>query len=205
MYTPHIFKESNQDELINFIQKFNFGILVSASDNFPTATHLPFVVEKRGEELFLIAHFARANEHWQEIENNEKVLVIFSEPHAYISTKHYETELNVPTWNYISVHCYGIGKIISDEKLAYEIMEKSINSFDKEYLEQWHQLPEKYKSGMMKGIVAFEIKITNWQGKKKISQNRTEKEQKNIISHLEKSTSSPEKEIASYMKNNKIL
>jgi transcriptional regulator len=39
-------------------------------------------------------------------------LVIFSEPHAYISPTLYEKQQNVPTWNYVSVHAYGKVKLL---------------------------------------------------------------------------------------------
>ena len=75
-------------------------------------THLPFIVKNVNEGIVLASHFAKANREWNDTEENT-VLIIFSEPHAYISPKHFEKELNVPTWNYISVHAYGKGKLLA--------------------------------------------------------------------------------------------
>jgi transcriptional regulator len=52
---------------------------------------------------------------------------------------------------------------------------------------------------MMKGITGFEIVVDELQGKKKLSQNRSEKEKENIIAELSKSNVSAEKDIAAYM------
>lgn len=52
---------------------------------------------------------------------------------------------------------------------------------------------------MMNGIVAFEILVTDLQGKKKLSQNRSLAEQKKIIETLSKSADTSEKVIAAYM------
>jgi transcriptional regulator len=87
------------------MKRYSFATIITAKNSFPIGTHLPFVVTTINDSLVLTSHFARANEHWQEIENS-KVLVIFSEPHAYISAKNYDKKLNVPTWNYISIHAY---------------------------------------------------------------------------------------------------
>ena len=55
---------------------------------------------------------------------------------------------------------------------------------------------------MIKGIVAFKIKVNHLQAKKKLSQNRTDTEKKKIIKTLSKSANTNEKIIAEYMKKN---
>jgi transcriptional regulator len=126
-------------------------------------------------------------------------LVLFSEPHAYISPSNYEKLLNVPTWNYISVHAYGKAKILHEQEEKAVVLEQTISFYEAAYKVQWDQLPEDYRVGMMKGIVAFEIVVTDIQGKKKLSQNKTMHEQANIVASLSKSTDSNEQTIAAYM------
>ena len=55
---------------------------------------------------------------------------------------------------------------------------------------------------MSKGIVAFEIVVTDLQAKKKLSQNRTDAEKQKIINTLSKSNDTNEQLIAGYMKEN---
>lgn len=199
MYTPAHFEEKDKGRIIAFMQRFNFAAIINMKDELPIATHLPFIIEEKNNEVFLISHFARANEQWKYIEQNTS-LVIFSEPHAYISAAHYDHEQNVPTWNYISVHAYGKGRIIEDEADKLGIIEKTIRYIEPAYETQWNSLPDKYKNGMLHGIVAFEIRITDLQAKKKLSQNRSEAERKKIIDALINSEHSNEKLIAGYMK-----
>ena len=203
MYIPKINLETNRDEIIAFMKHFSFATIITAKDNFPTATHLPFIVAVKDDKVILTSHFAKANEHWKEIENN-KVLVIFSEPHAYISPKNYDKELNVPTWNYISVHAYGQGKIITETGKTFEVLESTINNYEVSYKQQWDNFPNEYKMKMLAGIVAFEILVTELQAKKKLSQNRTDAEQQKIIASLSKSNDSNEQLIAEYMHQNII-
>lgn len=204
MYIPNVNKIPDKDEAVAFMKRFGFATIVTAKNNIPVATHLPFVVENDGENIVLISHFAKANEQWKEIENN-KVLVIFTEPHAYISPRHYDKELNVPTWNYISVHAYGEGKLLTKNEDVMNVLEHTIHHYETAYQQQWNRLPNDYKLGMIKGIVAFEITVTELQGKKKLSQNKTENERKNIINALSISDDTNEKLIADYMKQNTLL
>ena len=198
MYIPKLYLEEDREQIIAFMKQYSFATIVTVKDNFPTATHLPFIIQEKGDQLVLTAHFARANDQWKQILDNQ-ILVIFSEPHAYISPRHYEKEQNVPTWNYISVHAYGKGRIIDSDAESFAALEQMIITYEEEYKVQWDRLPDTYKQKMLKGIVAFEITVTDLQAKKKLSQNKTDIEREQIIDALSKSVLTVEKEIARYM------
>ena len=200
MYIPKVNLETDRDIIVSFMQKFSFATIITAKNNQPIATHLPFLVTIKNDNIILTSHFAKANEHWNDIENYSN-LIIFSEPHAYISTNNYDKNLEVPTWNYISVHAYGLGKLITETKKTFEVLESTIDNYETEYRKKWDAFPEDYKLKMVKGIVAFEINVTDIQAKKKLSQNRTETEKKKIIETLSKSTDTNEKLIAHFMKD----
>ena len=201
MYIPKVNLMEDQTEAIEFMQRFSFATIITARDGVPVATHLPFLVGVKDGAVVLTSHFARANEQWKEIEHC-KVLVIFNEPHAYISPKHYDKQLNVPTWNYISVHAYGNGKLITGVEKVIEVLESTIDNYEIAYRQQWNTSPEDFKLKMSNGIVAFEIIVTELQGKKKLSQNKSENEQTKIIAALSKSEDTTERLIADYMKSN---
>jgi transcriptional regulator len=198
MYIPKKNLATDRDEILSFMKTYSFATIITAKENFPIATHLPFLVTDQNGTITLTSHFAKANEQWTEIENC-KTLVIFTEPHAYISPKNYEKELNVPTWNYISVHAYGDGRLITDTKSIYEALEATIDNYEIGYRRQWDNFPDEYKRKMAGGIVAFEITVTDLQAKKKLSQNRTTLEQQRIIEHLSRSHDNNDQTIAHYM------
>jgi transcriptional regulator len=203
MYIPKINETTDRNEIISFMKQFSFATIITAKDNLPIGTHLPFIVTTQDDKVVLTSHFAKANEQWKDIENNN-VLVIFSEPHAYISPTNYEKELNVPTWNYISVHAYGQGKIVTETVQVMQLLESMIDNYEASYRQQWESLPQDYKLNLSKGIVAFEIIVSDLQGKKKLSQNKTESEKQKIIDTLSKSNHTNEKLIAEFMLQNKI-
>jgi transcriptional regulator len=112
------------------MRQFSSATIITAENSFPIATHLPFVVTEKDENVILTSHFAKANPQWADIENNQ-VLIIFSEPHAYISPRNYEKALNVPTWNYISVHAYGKGKLVSDTNEMLSLLDATIDNYER--------------------------------------------------------------------------
>lgn len=126
---------TDQQEAISFMQRYSFATLVTVLNGVANATHLPFVVEQRGNKIVLISHMAKANPQAKELLNG-KPLVIFAEPHAYISTKHYEHEQNVPTWNYIAVHAYGNASLIEEPERKATRLEQTINFYEVGYLQQ---------------------------------------------------------------------
>lgn len=201
MYIPKINAMTDREEMVAFMKQFSFATIITAKENFPVATHLPFLVSVKEDKIILTSHFAKANEHWAAVVEN-KVLVIFTEPHAYISPKNYDKELNVPTWNYISIHAYGQGKFVTQTDEVIEILKATIGNYELAYMQQWDSLPEDFKLKMIKGIVAFEIEVTELQAKKKLSQNKTDAEQRRIIDSLSDSNKDNEQHIADYMRRN---
>lgn len=199
MYIPEFNRLTDRSEIVEFMKQFSFANIISSRNNIPIATPLPFLIKLRDEQIILTSHFAKANDQWKDLENNQ-LLIIFSEPHAYISPVNYDKILNVPTWNYIAIHAYGKGKLITESDKVAEILEATIDNYESAYRQQWDNFPEEYKLKMSKGIVAFEIVVTDVKAKKKLSQNRSEEEKQRIITSLSESEDSNERHIAAFMK-----
>jgi len=188
MYTPSSFKEENPDILFELIEKYNFGILFSQHRNNPEATHLPFLVDRnRAEKGVLIAHFAKANKHWQKIDSTKEVLTVFQGPHTYISPSWYVNRAEVPTWNYATVHVYGKPRIIQDHE-ELRAMVTRLTHFHEEGTGTDWKLNEVTKTDFetdLKAIVGLEIDITRMEGKFKFNQNKSSEDQKSVIKHLD--------------------
>jgi transcriptional regulator len=198
MYIPSINKLEDRQQAISFMQRYSFATIVSVKDGMPVATHLPFIVSEQDGKIILKSHFAKVNPQATD-SIDTRVLVIFTEPHAYISPKHYEKEESVPTWNYLAVHVYGKYTLLEGEDKKAALLKETINYYEAEYLKQWDNLPDTFKHNMMKGITAFEIVVDELQAKSKLSQNKTQKEIDSIIKKLGDSENTNEKDIAEYM------
>ncbi|HRI20815.1 MAG TPA: FMN-binding negative transcriptional regulator, partial [Panacibacter sp.] len=64
MYNVPHFKTGKQEEVIAFMKQHPFIILCGTdAEGKPVATHIPALVEERGDKLFLLAHIMRKQEH----------------------------------------------------------------------------------------------------------------------------------------------
>jgi transcriptional regulator len=201
MYTPEIYKNENQEEIKKFLQENSFGILINQTNGKLCATHIPLELEtnEEGNEI-LYGHISKENPQWNGFIDNDQVLAVFTGPHSYISSSWYDHE-NVPTWNYIAVHVYGKIKIIEGEAVI-ESLKKLVDKYEKNSKNPV-RIADLSKKTMMqtRGIVAFEIEITEIQATRKLSQNRDEKNHQNIISELEKTEDFQAIAVANEMKN----
>ena len=102
------------------------------------------------------------------------------------------------------MHVYGKEKLLTGQAETFDVLEATIENYKTAYRKQWDGLPEDYKLKMANGIVAFEITVTDLQAKKKLSQNRTETERKNIIDSLSGSDDTNEQRIAEFMRKDGI-
>ena len=196
MYVPPHFRNENEPELLDFIRAHSFGLLVSNGTEYPSITHLPFAVENE-KAIVLWSHFAAANPQAKELKTGDRVTVVFSGPHSYISPSLYDAKENVPTWNYIAVHAHGIYHACTPEEKDM-VLDKMIQSYEPAYAEQYKNLPEEYISKLKNGIVAFTIHVEKLQGKYKLSQNKKPGEIERITEHL---AGSPEThDLSEYMK-----
>jgi transcriptional regulator len=201
MYIPKQFKIEDWAEIEAFIRQNSFGLLVSTEGKKPIATHIPIELEKnQAGEMVLRGHIARANPQWETFENNEEVLVIFQGNHAYISSSWYEKE-NVPTWNYTAVHIYGSVRILSEDELKTSLKnlvdKYEVNSVNPVRVEE---LSAKNFDNQLRAIIGFEVVIGTVEAKYKLSQNRNDKDYKNIIQELEKCPHENAQAVAEKMK-----
>lgn len=184
MYIPAHFRNQNEEELLAFMQAHPFATICCNGNPVPLVTHLPFVSEKTAGKIILTSHFSAANPQAKTLAENDEVLIVFSGPNAYISPALYEKEENVPTWNYIAVHCTGKYHPDHSEAAKEKVLQQMIDQFEPEYRTQWEKLNPQYTNGLMKGIVAFSVEVLNLEGKFKLSQNKTKSEQKHIADSL---------------------
>ena len=199
MYIPEFNRVHDRADMISFVRANPFAILVTASDSGPFATHLPILARITDNQLVLHGHMAKANPHWGLLQNGQESLTIFHGPHAYISPRLYESRESVPTWNYAAVHVYGNARISANPEHLLEEVHEIINAFDPSYFAQWSSLSDKFRNGMLKHIVGFEIAATRIEAKYKISQNRSKADQAAVIESLANSSDSAAVETAALM------
>lgn len=177
MYIPKYFEITDKNEQSAFIAANGFGQLISTSNDRPCSTHLPFLLSE--DKTKLLAHLAIQNSQVDSI-NGQQVLVTLQGAHDYISPSWYEGA-GVPTWNYQAAHIYGVCQTFTDaEKLEY-VVNKLTAKYEANMPSPWQ--PD-YNSKMLNAIIGIEISISEIQCKYKLSQNKSEQDQQQVIDQL---------------------
>jgi len=143
VYSPPYNRLDDRAELLAFLRAHGFALLVTGTGGALQASHLPVLVEERGEALALAMHMAKSNPQWREFFDDE-VLVVFSGPHAYVSPRWYEQVERVPTWNHAAVHAYGTVRIIEDRAAKHAAQAKLVKTYDPDRAAAFEGLSEEY-------------------------------------------------------------
>ena len=204
MYIHKLYREENREKILEFLRQNEFATLVAFDGEKPVAGHLLMEIAEDGENLFVNGHMSKANSLWKMFEKNSEVLVIFQGPHTYISPTWYD-HVNVPTWNYQSVHVYGEPRLITEHHEAYGLLKRLIDRHEADSHYRLETLPQDFVLKEMKGIVAFQIEVTRIEANYKLSQNRDQENYRSIVSHLEERKDELSHGVAEAMRQNRRL
>lgn len=184
MYNISYFTEPDREIIISFMKEYSFAMVTGIGENYPVATQLPLEIEEKDGSVFLKGHLMRKTDHHLAFEKNNNVLVLFTGPHCYVSAAWYNNPNTASTWNYMTVHARG--KIIfTDEKGTYEAVKSVTNKYEgTETKAAFNNMPQEYIKPILKAIVGFSIEVETIENVFKLSQNKSEEEQLNIITQL---------------------
>ena len=204
MYRPRQFDIDDPSVLSGFMREHGFVLLVTAADGVPVASHIPLILDTDtgdGGSQRLLGHVAKANPHWRFFDGKTEAMAMFWGPHAYISPSWYETEIMVPTWNYVTVHAYGKPKVLSDPAAVRDVLERLISEYESEATGPWSMdlLPETYIEKQLNAIIAFEMPIDRLEGKFKLNQKNSLADRKGAIKGLRGSGDPESLEVARLM------
>ncbi len=203
VYLPPAFTETRTELLIEHIERYEFGMLVSHGSEGLIASQIPFLCERRDGRLYLEGHLARHNPQLADLDSAEEALAIFEGPHAYISPSWYEAGPSVPTWNYATVHAYGTARTIAEPDWLRGFLRRLTERHEgREPAPPWRieDLPEPYVESMLNGIIGVEIAVNRLEGKFKLSQNRPVADRPRIIAALERRDDSDSQAVARLMR-----
>jgi transcriptional regulator len=200
MYTPKHNRIEDRDALLAYMRAYSFAALASAGPAGLMATHLPFAIEDSEGRIRLLAHMAKANPQWREFAAGTDAMVIFMQPHAYVSPRLYDSRQNVPTWNYVAVHAYGRPVLIEEREAKIDLQKKLIGLHDAGFLEQMAELPQSYIDAKLAAIVSFSIEVTRIDARYKLSQDKNPAERERIARDLEAGGEGVAAEVARLMR-----
>ncbi len=184
MYVPHFNRIDDLTAARAFVHAASVGTLVTAgADGAPDATLLPILWE--GDRI--IAHFARANEHWKRIAEGSTGLVVVYGPEAYVTPSWYAAKAEhgkvVPTWNYSAVQLRGPVSVHDDVDWLRNTVTRLTDRHEVDRGHPWAvtDAPEKYVAGQLRAIVGVELVVEQVDAKAKWSQNRSDADRAGVV------------------------
>ena len=206
MYNYPHYKEADPHKVLDFMKRHPFVTIVgSNAAGRLEATHIPVMVDEREGQIVISGHIARKMDHERAFSENPEVLMIFMGPHTYISGTYYTGNLQqASTWNYISIHARGRLRWMNEEELRQMLRALTLH-FEKGNTSSttiYDNLPTEYIDKLVKGIMGFEMVVTELENVHKLSQNRDEVSYDNIVTQLKKE-SGDAREIGEVMEERK--
>lgn len=202
MYKMTHFTEQDKQKVIAFMKEHSFAVVTGAGKEYPVASHLPLEIIEEGEQLFFTGHLMRNTDHHLAFEKNENVLVIFSSPHAFINAGWYANPAEASTVNYMAVHAKGKISFTDEAGTMEAIKQLTDKHIGSNSPASFNNIPKDYVAAMLKAIVGFKITVTDVQNVFKLSQNKNENDQQNIIEQLNNRQVTGASFIANKMKEN---
>lgn len=187
MYLPRVNAMEDEQAVRAFVAAAGAGDLITAGeDGYPLSTLLPVLWD--GDRV--LAHFARANPHWQHIGEDTPALLVVRGPQAYVSPSWYAAKAEhgrvVPTWNYSAVQLTGRARVFDDPDRLRALVEALTRHHETGRAAPWSvdDAPEAYVAGQLRGIVGVEMRVERAEGKAKLSQNRSEADRAGVVAGL---------------------
>lgn len=193
MYIPSHFSFDDPALQRQLVQAHPLALLVAADARDraapPLALHLPMVWVDDAGASRLEGHLARGNRQVAGLAAGQTVRLIFTGPDAYVSPAHYDSPLNVPTWNYLALEVTGTLQWVEEAQAKDRLLKRLIAPRDPAYIPQWQGLPGDFQERLLGAIVGLRVEVQAVQAKAKLSQNRSAEERQRLIAHFDADTS----------------
>lgn len=204
MYIPHVNVLDDQSEIRRMIESIGTAEIVTVGpDGIPLATLLPILWSE--DRCTVIAHMARANEHWKHISPDSPVLAIVAGPQAYVSPAWYASKAEhgrvVPTWNYTAIHLTGTIRVHDEPDWVRRAVTELTTRHEGRRTEPWAvtDAPAPFVAGRLKAIVGLQMTVSRVEAKAKLSQNRSAADRAGVIAGLTAEGDSREASVAALM------
>lgn len=164
-------QNENVNQMIGVIETYPLAMVISVKDNTPFITHLPLIYN----DGKLIGHLDKNNPQANLLNNNAEVTVIFNGPQSYISPNIFDKG-HLPTWNYIAVHLKGkVTEIKNPEHIKASLVNMT-QHLEAPYHKYQLDINDPKLQQFVGYVKGFEITITDWEGKFKLSKDKTPKD-----------------------------
>lgn len=211
MFVRPCWQPKSPADIRQIIDENPWALLVSQSDAGPLATNLPFLVEEAGgntsvEELVLVSHMARANEHLASLRNNSApVLAIFEGPWSYVTASWYPDRQMPSTYYYTAVHCYGTIEFQEEPELD-SALEVLVSRMESSYPDGWKtsDIPRSEITRRFAGITGFRLRVSRVEAKFKLGQDEPLRDALAVAEELGRHDAPEDRKLAALIREQNI-
>lgn len=162
-----------------------WATIVSSTSAGLVASHYPVILEDdESGGIVLVSHVGRPDDELHELGEHE-LLVIIQGAHGYVSPSVYAPGENVPTWNHLTAHLYGVPELLGEEE-NFAVLSRLTEHFE-------HGRPggrslsddEPAARRLALGTRGFRLRVTRFEARAKLSQNKSPEVVERIIADVE--------------------
>ena len=182
--TPH-YLLTDPAELKRLIRNNPWMTFVSNTSKGLVASHYATLLEETDDDsISIVSHFGMPDERLHELGQHE-IMVIVQGPHGYISPGWYAEGDFVPTWNHVTAHLYGVPEILSADE-NFEILDRLVDHFENRMPNPVHlSIDEEQARHIATGTVGLRLRVTRFDARAKLSQNKPDEVRATIIEQLQ--------------------
>ncbi len=175
---------TDPEEVKRLVRENPWATIVSHTAAGLVASHYPVVLEEDADGISIVSHVGRPDEHSHELGQHE-VLVIIQGPHGYISPSWYEHGDIVPTWNHVTAHLYGTPELLSAEE-NFRVLSQLVDHFEDAMPQPVRlSVDEEGARRIALGTVGIRLRVTRFDARLKLSQNKSVEVADRIIAELQ--------------------
>ncbi|MCT2399695.1 FMN-binding negative transcriptional regulator [Novosphingobium sp. HK4-1] len=178
------FRTENRALMEALVAEIGFGMIFATTPDGPRVAHTPLLWTGDGALQF---HLARGNALARHLDGMTALAVV-NGPEAYVSPRWYESTVEVPTWNYVTVEIEGRVRRMDDDGL--QGMLEALSAHNETRIASgtpWtmDKVPPARLSQLKGAIVGFELEAQAWRPTFKLSQNKSADERERVALGLE--------------------
>lgn len=185
MLDSPIYRITDEAVVRDLTREHGWVTVVSHTSKGLVASHVPVVVED-GEDFVIAGHFGRPDDENHELGSSTEAMIVVQGTHGYVSAGWYGTGTTASTWDFVVAHLYGVLEPVTDPAENLAVLSDLQAKYERALPEPMlmESSPE-LAGALARGARAFRMRVTRWQGRNKMSQNRPAEVVERIVAELE--------------------